>query len=373
MSSEKKKIAVVVPKYGLVGGGERFVFELTERLAENGKYDIHVFANKWQGCSPLITFHKVPIITFPKWLTTISFAYFANKKIASMDFDLVHTHDRIFRADIATVHSIPHSIWVKEIRQKKMMSLFDLATCWVEKKLFASRDLKVIMPVSNLAKEKMLEEYEVNPEKIHIVHPGVDLEKFRAVEPATRQAIRQEFGVEDDDLLVLFVSMNFELKGLDLLLAAMSQIQNADHRKRIKVLVAGKGNIRKYQAITQNLGIESNTFFAGVRHDMERVYQSGDLFVLLSGFDTFGMVVTEAMASGLPVIVSDQVGAKDLVRNGENGFVVSREDIDGISSIFVNMTDRHTYKVMSENARKSMSVCGWDDIVKEVMKIYDSF
>ena len=66
------KIAVIIPKYGLVGGAERFVQELTERIARNPRYDIHVFANRWRVNSERVTFHKVPLITFPRFLTTIS-------------------------------------------------------------------------------------------------------------------------------------------------------------------------------------------------------------------------------------------------------------------------------------------------------------
>ncbi|MCJ7495576.1 MAG: glycosyltransferase family 4 protein, partial [Deltaproteobacteria bacterium] len=132
MSSKVYKIAVVIPKYGLVGGAEAFAAELTERIARNNRYEIHVFANEWLKESPRILFHKIPIISFPKFLTTVSFAHFAGRKIASMNFDLIHTHERIFQADLFTMHGIPHRIWVTEVRHKNM-SLFDVATKWVEK------------------------------------------------------------------------------------------------------------------------------------------------------------------------------------------------------------------------------------------------
>lgn len=329
MDSKQKKIAVVVPKYGLVGGGELFVSELTERLADNPDYDMHVFANQWRRQSDKVTFHKVPIITFPKWMTTISFAYFADRKIAAMDFDLVHTHDRIFKADVCTVHFIPHRIWVHEIRGKKRLSLFDRATCWVERRFFESGNCRVFMPVSNLAKEKMLEEYHVGQDKIHVVHPGVDVGKFKR-DAAVRREVRKEFGIQETDVLVLFVGMNFELKGLDHLLQAVALTNKEGSKSAIKVLVAGKGDVKKYESMANRLGIGSRVLFAGVCSDIARIYQAGDILALLSDFDTFGMVITEAMAAGLPVIVSDRVGAKDLVRNGENGFVVDKEDTQGI-------------------------------------------
>ena len=75
------RIAVVIPKYGLVGGAETFVFEVCERLALHKEFEIHVFANKWQLGQGRIVFHKVPIIRFPHFLTPISFAYFVNRRI----------------------------------------------------------------------------------------------------------------------------------------------------------------------------------------------------------------------------------------------------------------------------------------------------
>ena len=118
MPSKVYKIAVVIPKYGLVGGAEGFAAELTERIARNDRYEIHVFANKWLKATPRILFHKIPIISFPKFLTTLSFAYFIGRKINPLNFDLIHTHERIFQADLFTMHGIPHRIWVAEVRKK---------------------------------------------------------------------------------------------------------------------------------------------------------------------------------------------------------------------------------------------------------------
>jgi len=86
------KIAVVIPKYGLVGGGEIFALELTERIARLSSYEFHVFANQWKKQSELIQFHKVPIVSFPKYLTTVSFAWFAQQKIKKIGCDLIHSH-----------------------------------------------------------------------------------------------------------------------------------------------------------------------------------------------------------------------------------------------------------------------------------------
>ncbi len=372
MRSKVYKIAVVVPKYGLVGGGERFVLELTERIALNHRYDVHVFANKWRPQSDRITFYKVPVISFPKFLTTISFAWFANRKMAKMNFDIIHTHERIFHADIFTMHGVPHRFWVKKVRRKKM-SLFDYGTSWVEKSLITKGKCRMFLPVSGIAKEKFLQEFWVNPEKVQVVHPGVDIDKFNKLDRnICRREIRKRFGIDEADTVVLFVSMNFELKGLDNLMAAMAMTKSKCPLEKLKLLVVGKGNEKKYGRLAQKLGIKDDVIFAGIWEDnIEQIYIASNIFAMLSQFDTFGIAVLEAMSASLPVIITGNVGAKDLVKNEINGFIVDREDIDLISSKIIFLIDRESRQNMAEEAYKEAMKNTWDAMAIKVLKIYD--
>lgn len=374
MTSKIYKIAVVVPKYGLVGGGERFVLELTERIALNHRYDVHVFANKWRPQSDRITFHKVPVISFPKFLTTISFAWFANRKIAEMNFDIIHTHERIFHADIFTMHSVPHRFWVKEIRRKNM-SLFDYGTSWVEKKMINDGKCQIFLPVSGIAKEKFIQVFSVDPGDVHVINPGVDIDKFNKLDRnMCRKEIRKRFGIDGIDTVILFVSMNFELKGLNNLMVAMSMTKSKHPSEKLKLLVVGKGNKKKYGRLAQELGIKNDVVFAGVWKDnIERIYLASDIFAMPSGFDTFGMVVLEAMLASLPVIISHKVGAKDLIKDGINGFVVDREDIEIISSKIIFLLNKEIRQNMAKEAHDEAMKHTWDETAKKVLKIYDEF
>ena len=368
-----KKIAIVIPKYGLLGGAERFVYELTERLSLNEKYDFHVFTNRWLPGSDRITFHKVPIIRFPRFLTTISFAWFANRKISKINFDLVHTHDRIFDADIFTMHGIPHRIWVHEVR-KKSMSLFDRATCWAEKRLVNNTRCKILLPVSSLTKEKFLQEYRIEPEKLQVIHPGVNIEKFQKFDREhCRKEIREQFKINPSDIVILFVSMNFEIKGLDYVMDAVGKAKTSYPSQNIKLLVVGKGDYKKYSNLAQKAGIKENVIFAGVhKENLEKIYLASDIFMMLSRFDTFGMTVLEAMAASLPVIISSNVGAKDLVREGENGFVIEdTSNADMICEKIGSMLDSKTRNTMAKEACDTALSNNWDAVAKRVEGIYE--
>jgi len=366
------RIAVVIPKYGLVGGGEKFASELTERIAQKTSYEIHVLANQWRTSSGLIRFHKIPIIRFPKYLTTVSFAWFVRQKIREIGFDLIHSHERIFNADLVSLHSVPHEFWVRDIRQKRFFSLFDRATIHVEKGMVRN-DRAIFLPVSGIAREKFIAEYPFLSGRTEVLHPGVDMVSFDKLHRNDcRESIRKQFGFNLSDTVLLFVGMNFELKGLDQLIQAMAQLKSIRQPTPIKLLVAGKGNINKYQKMAEDAGLDGDVRFAGViKERMEDVYMSADIFAMLSQFDTFGMTVLEAMAASLPVIVSHHVGAKDLVQDGVNGFIVERDDIDAICDRLLVLLDQDKRIAMGRYGHHVAQNHTWDLLADKMIQMYE--
>jgi len=368
-----QKIAVVIPKYGLVGGAEQFVAELTCRLARQTGYDFHVLTNRWQAGTTNIKFHKIPIITFPKYLTTLSFAYFTQCCLNRNNFSLVHSHERIFGADIFTLHGIPHRYWVHNIRKKKM-SLYDLATAWVEKKLVMEGSCQKFIAVSNLTRDIFLQEYNIDPERVTVIHPGVDLNDYATADKRLIRAdVRKEYGFNSEEPIILFASMNFEIKGLDAIMLSLARLKAKRHS--FKLIVAGKGNVKKYTQIAREAGIADDVAFTGQlsKGKLIRLYLAGDMYVMLSKFDTFGMVVLEAMAAGLPVIISSNVGAKDIVQEGENGFVISdTSDADYIASKIGILLNENTHNSMAKSAYYTATQNTWDHVTLKYREIYES-
>ncbi|MGA2781565.1 MAG: glycosyltransferase family 4 protein [Smithella sp.] len=367
------KVAVVIPKYGLLGGAEQTAAELTDRLANQTDFDFHVLANRWQTSSTAIRFHRIPIFSFPKSLTTLSFAYFAQRQINRNNFSLVHSHERIFAADIFTMHGIPHRYWVHNIRRKKM-SLYDLATAWVEKELVYKGNCKKFIAVSSLTKDIFLQEYNINPDKVAVINPGVDLNDYaRQDKDSVRNTIRRELRINIADPVILFVSMNFEIKGLDEILFSLAKLKAQNHK--FKLIVAGKGNIKKYTKMAQEAQIISDVIFTGPvnKEKIIKMYLASDLYIMLSKFDTFGNVVLEAMAAGLPVIISNNVGAKDIVQENNNGFIINdTSDTDYISAKIALLLDENIRRPLVEAAYKTATQNTWDDVTKKYAAIYEN-
>lgn len=145
-----------------------------------------------------------------------------------------------------------------------------------------------------------------------------------------KDCIRKEMGIPENGFVVLFCGRFIKQKGLFELLQAFQKLQNRD---KVLVLVGGgeiEMELREY--VTAN-NIQSVHFFGFQgRKDLPKFYAMSDVLVLPSWRETWGMVVNEALCFGLPVIVSDQVGAApDLVKNGFNGYIFPYKNVRALT------------------------------------------
>ena len=126
--------------------------------------------------------------------------------------------------------------------------------------------------------------------------------------------------------------------------------------------------------MAESLGIDEAVTFAGTQVDgLERYYRAADIFIMLSKFDTFGMVVLEAMAAGLPVIISPDVGAKDIVEEGSNGFILPQyQDVDSAADRIVRLSNAERRETMGA-AAQTAAMHDWERLANKIEKIYEDF
>jgi len=368
----RSRIAVVSPDYGMVGGAEMFAFELTERLARQVDFSIHVFANHWRVGENVSAFHKVPIVRFPRWLRPISFAWLANQAIGRGGFDLIHSHTWLYAFDFLTHHGLPHATWIKKVR-KKRPGLFDRAVSSVESKGILNQRRPLIMPVSSMGKLELQKAFNLPDNRLQVIHPGISVQRY--LEPdqdQCRHEVRHRHNLGAEDVVALFVGMNFPLKGLDRIMRSISDFtcQGTKHAA-LKLLVVGKGDIKKYSKTARDLGIDKRVIFAGERKAIEKYFLASDFFVLMSHMDSFGIVVLEAMASGLPVLISDTVGAKDVIKQCDNGYVIGSEQYhQEMETALKAMMQPVLRRELGTAARKVARQFDWENIAETVANLY---
>ncbi|MCD6404758.1 MAG: glycosyltransferase family 4 protein [Planctomycetes bacterium] len=174
-----------------------------------------------------------------------------------------------------------------------------------------------------------------------------------------RQAIREGMGLAGRRV-VLFVGRLLKEKGLDVLFEACVRAKAA--ADDVVLLVVGDGRRQAaYKALAKKKGL-ADVQFLGFRSQAElpEIYAAADVFVLASLVEPWGVVVNEAMASGLPVILSDQVGASaDLVVEGENGFVVPAGNPEALSARILDvLSDEARRAGMGRESRRI--IANWD-------------
>jgi UDP-glucose:(heptosyl)LPS alpha-1,3-glucosyltransferase len=167
----------------------------------------------------------------------------------------------------------------------------------------------------------MIRWYQIPEERITVVYNGVDIEHFHPRNRQYREEIRRRHGF-GDELVILFVSNNFRMKGLDFLIKALAKIRKEDHPP-FKLLILGRDRQDSYLRLARENGMFEEVVFAGSTNEPEKYYGASDFLVHPTFYDACSLTVLEALASGLPVITTKSNGASGIITQGQEGFVIS--------------------------------------------------
>lgn len=156
--------------------------------------------------------------------------------------------------------------------------------------------------------------------RIEVIPNGVDPERFRPPTDAERQAARAALNLDDEHRVAIFVGYEFERKGLAHAIAALSEATTV-----LLLAVGGYGrSVDDARAQAERLGVADRVLFTGPRRDLFELYAAADMFVFPSSYESHGLVILEALASGLPVICTAVGVAPEVIVDGENGFITSQ-------------------------------------------------
>ena len=368
----RPRIAVISQQYGTLGGGEIFAREVTERIARTGKFDMHVFSRKWESECREVTFHRVPMWGVPRQLIPTAFAWMASRMARRMGFDLVHAQSRVADADVFSVHWCPHAFWTRDILKRKPR-WSDRLRMRLDEGMLRGAANRVYMPVSAFQQQIFQSEYGALPGEWRVVHPGVHPEAFapEVLQPL-RAPTRAALCLPADAMVILFVGMNFESKGLETIIRAVGSLKSRTPSSRAHVLVVGKGDESRFRRIAAEVGCADTVTFVGAhREGLSRFYAAADVFAMPASFETFSMATLEAMAAGLPVVISDRMGVRDIVSDGVNGFVVPADDaVEPCVDRFEQLLQVRTRASMAEAARAEARRHAWDHVADAVAAVY---
>ncbi len=191
-----------------------------------------------------------------------------------------------------------------------------VALAFERQRLLVQNTPRLIAPCRRV-KEELEQHYRIDPSRVRVIVNGTDLTRFSPHgQPGERAEVRRRWGVAESAMVALFVGHNPYLKGLDLALAASARLG-------LTLVYAGRAK--------QPTHPPPHLIWDGERSDMERLYRAADLLIAPARFDTFGGVVLEAYASGLPAVAADLIGATDLARGTELEALLVRDPEDAVA------------------------------------------
>lgn len=216
--------------------------------------------------------------------------------------------------------------------------------------------------------------YGKSPARYEVIPPGVDLELFR---PLPKTASRRELHV-DAERVVLFVGRDDKLKGLDILLGAVSKLPEG-LKSGLKVLLVGDSGPRGASVAAQRdrmigrLGLERIVEVRGKveQHDLPHYYSSADICAVPSAYESFGMVATEAMACQVPVIAFAVGGLATTIADGQTGLLVPRGDPELFAARLRHALAADNLPSMGRRARMAVQRYTWDRTASRTLGLYE--
>ena len=208
----------------------------------------------------------------------------------------------------------------------------------------------------------------IDKAKIRFYPRGIDIEHFH---PSRRNGFFQNrFTISEKDLILLYVGRVSKEKNLPVLVDTFRKLTAV--RNGLRLVVVGDGPYRaEMQQALEGLPVTFTGFLEG--EDLAQAYASSDIFIFPSTTDTFGNVVLEAQASGLPVIVTDKGGPKENLIPDITGFVVPANNADALTETVSLLTDDpDRLQKMKQNARKYMENRSLESAYLELWESYQA-
>ncbi|MFA5831262.1 MAG: glycosyltransferase family 4 protein [Candidatus Paceibacterota bacterium] len=222
-----------------------------------------------------------------------------------------------------------------------------------------------VIAVSQWTKNILVSKYGVAPEKVTVIHNGIDLEETKRM-PSRLQSLK-----DAGNKIVLFVGRITLQKGPDYFIRAAKRV--LEYRPNTMFVVSGSGDM-EYQMIRQaaNEGISDKVLFAGFLRgdDLNSVYQAADLYIMPSISEPFGITPLEALANGTPVLISYQSGVSEVLNHA---LKTDFWDIDAMADKIISTLDHPAlYENLRDNGYREAEKNSWSVAAGKCLALYNN-
>ena len=344
----KTRVALVSPFLDKRHGTERIVIEWFTHLPE--RFEIHIYSHRVEDWDPTrFTFHHIPQIPGPHlfsflwWMMANRIRRFWDNRYHGLEYDLVFSPGiNCLDADIVSVHIVfaeflrqtraelylarnPMRFWPRLAHRRIYYRLITA----LEQHIYSNQDLMLVLYAKKTAAD--LARFYGRRDPMPVLYLGLDHSSYNpASRAALRAGARAALGLSNDRFTLLLVGNDLHKKGISALLDAVALLSELP----ITLLVAGSESSVPFESLAREKRVADRVLFLPVRKDVEFYYAAADVYTGPSLEDTFALPPQEAMACGLPTIVSSTNGTSEIVTDGVDGFVLDDPtDTIGLASM----------------------------------------
>ncbi len=311
--TRKPRVAILSRSFSKsAGGAENYAVNLAEQVVD--EFEVHVFCERSDVLHPGLTIHLLrSTIKRPRWIALWLFAWWSWRQ-TRQGFAIVHSHENTWHGNVQTAHVRPmrYNLFAgaRNPFSKLLvyLNIFTsprlLAHLWLESLRFRGGDDRVVVAVAPALGDLIASTYGVHKSRLRLVPPGIHIPSIsNASDPSilSKADARKALGLPLEGWALLLVGHNFEKKGLAAVLRSLPLLP-AD----VSLLVVG-GNAKQvdtWRARCIQQSLEGRVVFAGTLSDVAPAFAAADCLVHATLDDTFGLVVLEAMAANVPVVLS---------------------------------------------------------------------
>jgi glycosyltransferase involved in cell wall biosynthesis len=386
-ATRRPRLAVVSPFLDKRHGTERRVVEWIAQLA--GEFEVHVYSQRVEDLDlSRITWHRVPKLPGPHlvnflWWFAANYIWRAwDRRFRGLQHDLNFSPGcNCLDVDAVSVHIVfaeyarklesdlrllqhPIATWPQLLHRKLYYKLI----VFLERRTYTRPDITLILIARRTAAE--LERFYGRRDRLPVLYLGLDHDVFSTGRRAAlREEARRTLGLADDRFALLLIGNDWRNKGVPVLLDALAQLRKFP----VDLLVVSREDPAQLSALVASQALCGRVHILPPRKDVEFYYAAADAYAGPSLEDTFAFPPAEAMACGLPVIVSAANGASEIITHGVDGLIVDDpKDATGLAAIIRRLCeDKQFRERLGERAAQTARQYTWERNGRELTAIFE--
>lgn len=345
------KLVFCLFKYYPHGGLTRDFLQIIEVCQRRG-HSIDIFTMKWDNAPKNLNVIQIPYRGLTNHRRCASFVKNLFNTIKTDEYDAIIGFNRMPNLDICYVADLCY----KYIAKQQHCALYCLSNRYqtyaaFENAVFSPNSKTHIMCLTETVKQQYIKYYGTPKNRFHLLPPGISKD-FIAPSNAEqiRSNLRQKFHIQEQQKLILLIGSNFFLKGVDRALRALASLPE-ELRKNVLLWIIGKGKIRLYKWHAKKLSVTANVKFLGLQDNISELLLAADLLIHPARFEAAGMVLLEAIASGIPVLTTDTCGFAFHILRAKAGLVITSPfKQENLNNGLVEMLTSKYYQKWKKNA-----------------------